>query len=133
MFAERRRLKALKTALGEIDVKFAPRFRAAQSDDDYLPLRDEYEWEAGKITSRIEQINTQRFKRRLARFGIEIPPYEEYWEINSSTGISYLTERAYAKFNRERKEARFVYWERWAKLLVPILSLLIAIIALLRR
>lgn len=37
-----------------------------------------------------------------------------------------------ARLTREISEARFIYWERWAKLLVQILSLLVAIVALLK-
>jgi len=34
---------------------------------------------------------------------------------------------------RRIKDARFAYWKRWADILVPILALVVAIIALLKK
>ena len=43
-----------------------------------------------------------------------------------------------APTNRRRlkrlvNEARFTYWERWVKLLVPVLALIVALVALLSK
>lgn len=135
MFDEWRQIRRLRRALREVEKEYAPQLNAAKSGDEYYPLLEAYDAETFRLRTRLERIRTSKARRRAEKFGIELPPlvYEgadSDWE-EGNLGGTFLTEKGYAKVNRQVSNARFVYWERWAGILIPILSLLVAIIALL--
>ena len=88
MLDERRKLRRLRRELAEIDREYAPQFRAAKTDDEYYPLRMEYDVSTAETISTLERIKTNKFKRKAAKFGIDIPPFEEYCDVNDNTRIS---------------------------------------------
>lgn len=133
MFDDWKKRRALKRELREIDKFYESNFRAAKTLEDYLPVRSVYDAETGEILRELSVYETRKMRQRADKWGIDLPPFDsdDDWEKHSWTGHLSLTQAATAKVNRKIGEAKLTYWERWAKILVPILSLLVAILALL--
>ena len=53
-----------------------------------------------------------------------------YWETNSHTDITYLTDAGVARISHDTKEAIFSYLKRWAEIVAPLVSVLISLVAL---
>ena len=47
--------------------------------------------------------------------------------------VTYLSEKGFTMITKQLREARFAYWKGWAELLIPILALIVAILALLKK
>jgi hypothetical protein len=98
-----------------------------------------FETESEDIISQLYWLDTAKWVRRAKRYGVKPPPHwlitgeEPFWHTNNRTNLTYLTDNGLAKLRHETKEAMFSYWERWARIIVPTLSLLVAMIALLQR
>lgn len=139
MFDDWKKRRKLKKEIADIDQLYAAEFRAAKTEDDYYPVKSVYDIETAEAISELRWMQTAKLIKRAKKYGVVPPPHyletgeSPYWETNSHTQRSYLNDDGAAKLTGDFKEARFTYWERLAKLLVPILSLLIAIIALLKR
>ncbi len=81
-------------------------------------------------------------------WGIEIQSKPDWYETDQVTGfgiqdalknidqkrrITFLSEKGFTMITKQIREARFAYWKGWAGILIPILSLIVAILALLKR
>jgi len=135
MLDEWRRLHRLRRELRDIDNLYEPQLRAAKSYEDWLPVRSVYDIDTGEILRQISAYEIRKLALRADKWGVEMPPFdsEDAWEKHSWTGHLSLRQPANAKVNGQINNAIFAYWEKWARLLIPILSLLVAIIALLAK
>jgi hypothetical protein len=71
---------------------------------------------------------------KAKRLGVEGSPQQKIYDPKF-TGVEprpYFTPENKARMRKIIADARFAYWKQWAELLVPILSLIVAILALLR-
>jgi hypothetical protein len=81
--------------------------------------------------------------KEAIRWGVEVPDRLDWWTeyisvspstINpQSTNYKWLNDVGLSMISKQVKDAKLDYWQRWAQILVPILSLLVAIIALLKK
>jgi hypothetical protein len=74
------------------------------------------------------------------RWGIDVDPewHVELIDTDSHTmpqlkQPAWLNETGRMKLRKQIRDARFAYWKGWAEIIIPILALLVAIIALVKR
>ena len=141
MFDEWKKRRKLIRALRHADKKRAPLRNVtvdSENVDDYYSLY-KVDTEIDGILADLEELEEGRLKRTAHRFGIPFREvsFDEWLKVKESghnpKTVGRLSHRELAELRRNITEARFTYWKKWAELLVPILSLLIAIIALLRK
>jgi len=132
MLSDWKKRRRLQREIDEIYESHKREFNAAKTEDDHHIIYQIFEQETAELTRELERMTTLRVRRKAARFGLRLPPFDdnESWYEIPYTGSMALTDWAIAKINREVSDLRFAYWKRWIELLVPILSLIIAIIAL---
>jgi hypothetical protein len=126
--------RQLQREIDEIYKSHESEFRSAKTDQDHHFIYDMFQGESAELTRELERMTTIRMRKKAARFGLSLPPFDddESWYDIPHTGSKALTDTAIAKINREVSDLRFAYWKRWVELLIPILSLITTIIALLK-
>jgi hypothetical protein len=126
--------RQLQREIDEIYKSHESEFRSAKTDQDHHFIYDMFQGESAELTRELERMTTIRMRKKAARFGLSLPPFDddESWYDIPYTGSKALTDTAIAKINREVSDLRFAYWKRWVELLIPILSLITTIIALLK-
>jgi hypothetical protein len=136
-FYYRRELRRLKKEIAEIVEHREQRLQEIETDDELRALNEEAATKSAPLVCQRETLKDHKVLANAAKFGIHIPSPEESpksWKKKDRWMTStYLTSQGRAAITRETSEARFAYWERWSKMLIPILSFLVAIIALLRK
>lgn len=133
MFEKRKKRRELEQALKRIHDAYRPELRAATTDDEYFAALMPLEAESAELRAELEVMRTRDTAKLARKFGLDFPPFEtsdENWDDIPYSSHEALTDKAHAKIKRDASEARFTYWERWARLLVPILSLIVPLIAL---
>jgi hypothetical protein len=100
-----------------------------------LPRSAEADQERATAAIRLRHHEIKMLIYKAAMWGVE-PPKERDWylaETNSELKIVTpdLNDSAVAMIQHRIRNARLEYWKGWAQMLIPILSLLIAILALL--
>lgn len=99
-----------------------------------LPRSSEVDQERATAAIRLRHHEIKMLVYEAATWGIE-PPKESDWylaETNSPKIVTPdLNDLAVARIQHRIRNARLEYWRGYAQMLIPILSLLVAIIALL--
>ena len=72
---------------------------------------------------RIEFIETDRYRI----------PHSPYELLQRKKNMTWLNETGRSILKKQIRDARFAYWKGWAEIIIPILALLVAIIALVKR
>ncbi|HKB66318.1 MAG TPA: hypothetical protein VKC61_10715 [Pyrinomonadaceae bacterium] len=121
-------LSWLKTERSELQAKYN-RLKAS-------PHTPEVAQERATTSELLRQWDTKILIHKAALWGIEGPRDEDWYvqETNAPIRIltPYLNDSAVAILAHRIKVARFAYWKGWAEILITVLSLLVAILALLR-
>jgi hypothetical protein len=145
MFSELKKIRELRRKLvllefEEIDAIFKHRRGDAPTNlEDFKRRREE-------ISDHLDIYESRYLIRKAESFGIEVP-YKEEWhcfqikdaEPGKVTGevITRIKEPlnnlGVAVITKQIRDVRFAYWKGWAEILIPILSLVLAILALLKR
>lgn len=86
-----------------------------------------------ELENRLAVLESSRLKHEAARFGIDLIRAVGPWYSESNRRYEWLKEPEQIAASQIIREARFAWWKKWLELLVPILSLIIAILALTRR
>jgi len=137
MFDDWRKLRRLKKEIREIREHHEQRLRDVETDDELKALMEESGAKISPLECERQTLISDKVRADAAKFGVHVPSSSESPETWKKTGRytpnTYLTSQSRARLTREISEARFLYWERWARLLVPILSLMVAIVALLKK
>ena len=82
------------------------------------------------LEDQLRALPSDELRSRAMRFGIDLVGAVESWEHSGSYGTAtWLTEKGQAKATRLIAEARFAYWERWIKIVNPVASVIIALLA----
>lgn len=76
----------------------------------------------------LDKYESRYLLRKAENWGIELPFKEEWY-----AGKGLLNNLGRAVITKQIRDARFAYWKGWVELLIPVLSLLLAIIALLKK
>ena len=130
MFDDRLKLRRLKKEVEKIDQLYAADFRAAKTEDDYSAVKGEYDVVAADQICNLEGFKTHLLRKKAGKFGLEIEPFEEYWDVYPITQRSYLCKTGTAKLNQDITDARFAYRERWIDIVAPTASVLTSLLAL---
>ncbi|NKM96964.1 hypothetical protein [Rhizobium leguminosarum] len=143
MFAwlhEERKLRKWDRKAQEIRDAYAEDIRKARSErdgDKWNDLLSTCEFEASVYEDEAAEIRSNRVVSRARRLSLPIPYKQEdsdHWWQSRTLGIWALTDVGLAELRRairlEEKERRDV-WLAWGGMLVSILSLVVAILALL--
>lgn len=101
-----------------------------------LPNSPETAQERATVAEIIRECESKILIEKAARWGIE-PPNDtdsHAQETNARLRIitPYLNRAAQAILIHKIRSARFAYWKSWSEILIPILSLLVAILAILK-
>jgi hypothetical protein len=91
----------------------------------------------------LRQWSSDDLIKEAIRWGVEVPDRPDWWTEYKSVGPStinpqtmsykWLNDVGLSMISKQVRDERFEYWKGWAQILVPILSLLVAIIAMLKR
>ena len=81
--------------------------------------------------------------KEAVQWGVEVPDRTDWWTEYISVSPStinpqskeyrWLNDVGLSMISKHVRDARFEYWRGWAQILIPILSLIVAIIALLKK
>jgi len=94
-------------------------------------------FEIQRLETHLKKLDTDRWRDYALKHHVEIPPFEEYWDveggIDGTPTESYLTEKG-KRFIREAvSEKRALFGKRWSPtvtIVVSVLSFIIAVISL---
>jgi hypothetical protein len=86
----------------------------------------------------LAQYDSRVIKKEAVKWGIDIPSRLDWRdsEVNESdergftVETSWLNDIGRTMIGKQIRDARFAYWKGWAEILIPILSLIVAILAL---
>lgn len=99
-----------------------------------LPRSPEIDKERATAAIRLRHHEIKTIIFEAATWGIE-PPKDRDWYLVEDCETEIVTpdlnDSAIAMLQHRIRDARLAYWKGWAEMLIPILSLLVAIIALL--
>lgn len=115
---ERRRLKSEMKNLSDIKTHEAAQERA-------------------RLSEQLRECESNILIERATGWGIEVLDKPEWYSVTNkgrtvNIVLPYLNQKGTAIINHQIRIARFAYWKSWAEILIPILSLIIAILALLK-
>lgn len=121
---DRRRLKRLKKSLLAIEDPFSNIEEVRNLNEEIIPLE-----------RRLRILDSIYLVKEAARLDIDIPEKDNWWKDSGSEIWQgrVLTDIGQEGLRKLIREARFRIIKKWAELLIPILSLLIAILALTRK
>jgi hypothetical protein len=134
-----RRLREAEWTIWDMEIKFSE--NAKRYGKAFYPWGRE---KKRKLVNLIEQYDSRVLEKQAERFGIEIPVRPDWFSTeikpaNADTLDSrdtidrWLNETGRTMITKQVRDARFAYWKGWAEILVPILALIVAIIALLKK
>lgn len=134
MFEYRKNRRRLKQEIEKADQRSAE--QAKDGNLEVLPLalsqnryvRDHYKMELEILESDyLRDTATQKF-------GLDVSLEQAIYDpkMNGVEPRAYFQSEERATLRRMISKARFDWWKKWAEVLIPILSLLVAIIALLK-
>ena len=135
MFDDWKKRRSLRRELRRISTSYEPRYKAAKNADDHYAVWCEYEAVYAEEISLLNWLETKKVKDAAARLGVDIPEgyIGGHSEDNRHTGRTYLNDEGLTYYRRQINRARFAYWKQWIEMLVPVLALVVAIIALLKK
>ena len=99
-------------------------YRKNMSDNELSEFLFELEMADFELAS----LDEQRLVPIAERWGIDVP--DDSWKRLHGRGPTFLKFSTRAKLWKVVRDERFLYWSRWAQLLVPILSLIVAALAI---
>ena len=114
----RRSRRLLRKEIGEIERAYQADFDAAKNGDDYQQVNAMLLGECRQYDQQLDALEWNELLRKASRFGLDVPGV-----VTRNVKYQALRQRI--------TEARFRYWERWAVIVIPALSLLVALTALL--
>lgn len=123
----RRRLEREITKLEE-----ESRVIHASDDDEFLQISSEYNHQIAELQNELDAVESRHLSQRAKRFGIDLQEAVGPW-YSDHRGRLWLEDKYRVKASQAISDARFAWWRKWLELLVPILSLIIAILALTQR
>lgn len=115
-------IERIEQQLLEIRRFYQPRFDAAKTEDEDQDVTADYLNDSRELDSQLNAIHWSQLVRKAMKYGVELPP-----------GTYPMGHDPYRSLSRRVNEARFLFYERWARIIVPILSLVVALVALLSR
>jgi len=140
--ANRKRRHELQREIGQIERRYAHKLSTAVGKEVDRIIQEKWR-EMGDRKLELEALETDRLVRKARRHRVLIPKDKDWWwydgENIQGTSLDdmwqspFLTERGKVGVEKLVSEARFSNIKRWSELLIPILSLLIALLALLKR
>ena len=105
--------------------------------------------ELDRLQGLLGQLDSQLLEREAVTWGIDIPdssnkpdwytaktknPYPDDLPGEMVMLVNdWLNEKGRTIVTKQIRDARFEYWRGWAQILIPILSLIVAILALLKK
>jgi hypothetical protein len=135
MFHNLRKLRRLKNEIRQIREQYEENLRKIETDDELTALANEAATKSEPLVCERETLIDRKVLASAAKFGVHVPTPEESPKAWKKKGRymtnTYLTSQGRAQITRAISEARFAYWERWSKLLVPILTFLVGLMGLL--
>ena len=94
--------------------------------------------ERAKLSEMLRECESNMLIERATRWGIEVCDKPEWYSQTNKTGtvkilLPYLNQAGTAVLTHQIRMAKFAYWKVGSEILIPILSLTVAILALLRK
>lgn len=117
--SHRKRCRAIRVEIAQIEAQYTPRMKTAD-DDEYRDLASEFLAETHHLDHQLDWLESGPLIRTARAFGLD--PGNE----------NVLNRHQRQQLKKRIIDGRFVYWKGWADVVVPILSLVVAILALLR-
>jgi hypothetical protein len=93
------------------------------------PISSQYDLELDRIRDGLKALDTKYLLEEANRFDVDVSMDDSWWETDSNSR-KYLSELGKAKLEAVIREKRYSYWKRWTDLIIPIISTLIALLAL---
>ena len=124
-------VRLLEESIEAINAAYRVRMAATKTEEEEHNLDQEWTYALEDDHTSLGVLKTKKLQRATDKWDIDIP--DDAWTSDLLERVRYIYPGAQKKLWRQISEARFVYWERWVKMLVPVLSLIVAILALMAR
>jgi hypothetical protein len=118
----------LKGVLREIEARYRPRMKAAKGEHEEEGIHLEWSEEDHEFSSELEFLESRRVLRRAYKWEIDVPTGDGMWTSDQYDNTRYLTFHAQRKLRRAIRDARRESVKWWMQLILPILSLLVALV-----
>jgi hypothetical protein len=128
---ERIERRKLRKELRRLQKVYGPDLKKSKGDD-YERLLAEFFSESDFVQGPLHAIETNALQRMAHKWDVEVPPQsdERVWS-RDFMGEYYLNDAAAIRIRREVRRVRREAVKWWVDLLVPLLSLLVALAAVL--
>jgi len=114
-----RRIRQIRRELAAIGEGYAPSFAAAKTEDDDREVQAAYMDECRGLDAELVAIEWSRLVQTAIKLNLDVPGRR-------------IVRAEQRDLRRRIYEARWAFWERVAKIVLPIASILIALAALFR-
>lgn len=135
--------ESLRAEIAQLNEKIWDAENRVNKDSEYHLTLELDEWISRRdhCAAVLKQWNSDKLIQEAIQWGVEIPDREDWWTeyISESPSrlhtqkLEWLSPIGQTMVSKQIRDARFAYWKGWAEILIPILSLLVAIIAILKR
>ena len=122
---ERRAVRSLRAELQRLQKLYGPDLKQKKGEE-FDRLLAEYFGERDIVDAQLASIESDDLIRRAKRWSVDIPAGA--WE-RGPTGELYLKDETRAAIGRAVKNERRTEVKWWVDILIPVLSLLIALVA----
>jgi hypothetical protein len=146
---ERKKIKELRRALLALELQELEHHFSAWNDEPPFVKAainiEAFNEVRRKQTSLLDEYESRYLIRKAQRWGIEVPYKREWYstEITNPDPDNMVGEKVTilqdwlnpigkAVVTKQIRDERFAFWKGWAEILIPILSLTVAIVALLK-
>lgn len=103
-----------------------------------LPRSEEVAQERARCSEALRECESKMLIEKATRWGIEVPDNKEWYAVESGSRaqdffiiLPYLNQTGTAILRHRIRKARMAYWKGCAEILITVLSLIVAILALL--
>ncbi len=124
-WGERRARRRLRAELRRLHDLYAPDLKQKKGGE-YESLLSEYLSERDIVATQLDSLESDELLRRAHRWSVELP--NNAWD-QGPAGDRYLTAPARTAIERAVRDERRKEIKFWADLLIPVLSLLVALVA----
>ena len=126
---DRREERQLEKSIEQIGLKFRSRMAAAKTEQQEHDVDQEWTYEVEEYLDRLGVLRTKPLVKQATKWEVEIP--QTAWSDDRYENSRYISPPEQVKLRRRIRDARRDAVRWWIQVLMPPLSLIVALVALL--
>jgi hypothetical protein len=133
MFDYQKNRRSLEKRIVEVDKRSANRVKLDNLDLIAYGIAND-RFERDHFNMELKVLEAEHLHAKASRYGITSFPTEETYapQMKDVKPRPYFSEQSKAELHKIISEARFNYWKKRAEFAVPIITLIVAVIAILK-